>query len=377
MREARRDPRGLLAAVAASVALHAAALFLICGAPPRPVEPPPQLVDFDFVVSAQPQLAPPSEPPKGGTKARRTDPVVPPAPIERSTAADEPSSTGSDAPLAKSEAPPVLVPSPSLAERLGAGAQPEESGSGQTIVNTPQERPDERAVAEYTAENLQRRLDADLKRDVAEVRTRNGLSPRYFTRVQEALRDAFGGAPVEVTKKSPVQEIAGAVIDAVETWRLPAEQFGRTGSPVTSPDQTRAVEESGLGRMMERNAYPSSDEGARRSMVQTLQQLATLDILAKSARRVRLRVIVALHHDWSGALADVRILESSKDPEFDAWVLHLTRRVFREHGERDHDSVDLPYEAEGWNSDWQFTYEPPRMRVKLLRAWPGPPPPRG
>src|SRR5918996_4710602 len=121
MREARRDSRGLLAAVAASVALHAAALFLICGAPPRLVEPPPELVDFDFVVSQEPQLAPPSEPAqrpqvpmrRGGTKVRRTDRVVPPAPDDRSTDAES-STSGSDAPVAKSEEPQVLVPSPSF-----------------------------------------------------------------------------------------------------------------------------------------------------------------------------------------------------------------------------------------------------------------------
>ena len=95
----------------------------------------------------------------------------------------------------------------------------------------------------------------------------------------------------------------------------------------------------------------------------------------QSASRERLRTVVGLQTDYSGALAEVRILQRSTDPQFDEYVLFLTRKAFRDQGERDIDNGELPYNEHGWSSQWQFTWEPPKVKVRLLKAQKGPLPP--
>jgi tryptophanyl-tRNA synthetase len=66
------------------------------------------------------------------------------------------------------------------------------------------------------------------------------------------------------------------------------------------------------------------------------------------------------------ALAEATVIEKSGDTEFDEFVLHLSRKVVREQGDTS-ETGGAP-SALGWSSVWQFTWEPPQVKVKFLRV---------
>lgn len=383
MTERRHNVRTGLLTLTASLVLHALVLTLWCGGP-SPSSGPSQRqassaanepIEFDLVTESPPPESKPAPVPRP-----RSSTKTPGSSASSGTQGAEdsasPGSAGTDVPLsdAPTHSPFALLPSRRTADRLTGGDVPGEgSGTvGQTVVNGPGEEPDAQAVAEYTSEKLTRRLNAELRGDASAARVQSNTEPRYFSRVRQAMREELKLSPVELSeKRDPVRS---GILDAVETWQLPAAEYGKTGSPATSPEDTRAVEESAFGRMLERGAHPSRDETTQREANAMAQSMAAINLMGKSARRPRLRTIVSMYQDWSGALADIRVIQTSTDPKFDEFVLHISRKVLREHGERDHDEADLPYREEGWSTEWQFTYEPPEVRVKLLRAVPGPPP---
>ena len=94
--------------------------------------------------------------------------------------------------------------------------------------------------------------------------------------------------------------------------------------------------------------------------------MAFTAVLKDSASRPRLKTVLMLRQDGDGALAEAKVIEQSGDKEFDEFVLHLSRKVVREQGDTS-ETGGAP-SALGWSSVWQFTWEPPEVKIKLLRV---------
>ena len=94
--------------------------------------------------------------------------------------------------------------------------------------------------------------------------------------------------------------------------------------------------------------------------------MAFTAVIKDSASRPRLKTVLMLRQDGDGALAEARVIEHSGDLEFDEFVLHLSRKVVRNQGDTS-EKGGAP-SALGWSSVWQFTWEPPEVKVKLLRV---------
>lgn len=388
-REKQSRVRLWLGTLSVSLLLHAALLFVRCGdAPrlavaPRPAEVAEQEpIEFELEVPARTPPRPTPPPTRPQQQQRSVKPQVR---TDRDRSGSRgasveippltPTSTSqSDAPLASAQptVTPNLVPSmDALPFKAGGGSAP--GFTGQTVTNGLGEEPDPDAVAEYTAETLKRRLDGELRAEAGAAAARNGMAPRYFIRMHGALDDALEKTPVELTHK-PAKE---RLVDALRVTVLePAGRYGATGNPYASPEDARDLQQSGLGRTAERGSPQLPNEQMKRDMNATMQSLGAFDATMKSAQRARLEVVIGLEQDWSGALAEVRVVRPSKDPEFDQWVIHLTRKVFREKGERDPEADELPTSTEGWYSEWRVTWEPPKVKSKLLRFMRGPAPER-
>jgi TonB family protein len=329
---------------------------------PEPTRPPFQRpLEMDLLtVILEPEAAPlppvPAPPPltaptRKNTGSTAKSDAVADAVTEPSSASAEVASSGistiGDMPVA---ARPSLLPSEGLVLGLGPRA-PEPVARGTTVRNGPGEAPDVQALHEYTGEKLTRMLNAQLQQEVGLAATAVGNVPTHFKRYEEAMRQALPKARIETTPLS-----GGAIAqDAVGTL---------FGSGPTAEAQ-RQVADSALGRsILQQNVMmPNIDD--QRSREASLGMMAQGEALKERARRARLRTVLEVTTDASGALAEVSIVEKSGDSRFDESVMHFSRKVAR--GVPDADDKMLG--ASMWRTRWQFTWEPPDVRVRLLNAW--------
>jgi hypothetical protein len=375
-----RQPRRLPWALIASVLLHALLLAFVLWRTseerPNPAGPKPLEVDLVMVPpaaavapataqKAEPPTARP-QPPKAHKPARKpasTSPsevakVAPVAPSGVAAASSEPA----DSPR-QGDSNSFLVPRVgTMLPGLGKGGD-ENEASGHTRRNGPGEEPDQAAVREYTAERAKERLDNQLGEMVADAQRKNGLVDPYFTRLQAELVAGFQGSKVQLssrtTQEAFQQEVVGSYVD-------PAQRFAKTGNPMADPEQARQFNESSFGRLLERGGSQLGDSHDQRMLEAGMQSMAFTQIMKDSVSRPRLKTVLMLRQDGNGALAETTVIERSGDKEFDEYVLHLTRKVVLVQGDTS-ESGGAP-SALGWSSVWQFTWEPPQVKVKLLRV---------
>lgn len=378
----RPRSRGLHWALLASLVLHAlVGLYAYFGPKPertqsggpRPIEveltfreepkPPPPVVTPVEVQPApvvpektakkkQPAAAQPAAP----QVAQPVGPTEPSAPATTSgVVADKGDSPRQNAPFL---VPRVGTMLPEMGTESALAEAP-----GRTIKNGPGEEVPEVAMREYVAETAKRRLDDDLSGIVADAQRKNGLVDPYFTRLLEDLNTGFKGADVKLTKRGTMQAVKEEVID---TYTQPAERFAKTGSPLANDEQARPFTESSFGRTIDRGGVPGGDIESSRMLQAGLQSMAFTAVIKDSAARPRLKTVLMLRQDGDGALAEATVVQHSGDLEFDEFVLHLSRKVVRDQGDTS-DKGGAP-SAYGWSSFWQFTWEPPEVKVKLLRV---------
>ena len=94
-----------------------------------------------------------------------------------------------------------------------------------------------------------------------------------------------------------------------------------------------------------------------------------MQAMVNTAKRARLKTVLEIRQTASGALAETVVLEHSGDAKFDEWVIHQTRKLISDLGETE--DGDTPWHDEsskGFRSVWQFTWEPPKVKVKLIRV---------
>lgn len=270
--------------------------------------------------------------------------------LKPETGAPPESSSKGDLPVAERTERAELTPSVGFVMRLGP--TPEAGVSrGTTVRNGPGEAPDQRSLNEYTGEVLTRRLNADLRQEVGLAAIGAGNVPAHFKRYEAALRQAL--------QKSNIDRSPTSVDD---TLRGVAGIFFNSGPSVEAANK---VADSPLGRSVQRQSVSLPNVEDQRAREQGLQLLSQSENVKEQASRSQLRTVLELTTDPSGALAHVSIVERSGDARFDESVLHFSRKVARSVPDAD----DKMLGSSMWRTRWQFTWEPPDLRVRLLNAW--------
>lgn len=365
----RDDSRRLPALLALSVVVHAAAFLALrpTATVPSPRPTRPLELELAWVDTAQPSPAEEALPPRPPTatadpRRSRPQPAKAPAPTQRATAGDSAQTSGvtptTDA--QRTSGPPgdaprpgglALLPSASFTLGLQGGDGRDEGPRGTTLRNGPGEAPDPEALAAYTGEVLSRKLTADLRQDVALAAVAVGNVPGHFKHFEAAMRTALPGAKIDrtpMTDGEVARDVAGLLFNE---------------GP--SAEASRRVADSPLGRSVAAQSVMVPNVEDQRFREQALQLLAQTENLKERITRARLRTVLEFTTDPSGALSDAAIVERSGDRRFDESVLHFSRKLARALPERD----DKLLGSTSWRSRWQFTWEPPDVRVRLLNAW--------
>lgn len=364
----RRAPIGLLTAIA-SAALHGLALWALGTAvPAQPAERsrPLELAWFESErpVETQPRPAEPQPAASVRPAAKRPAPSskhVSGTPSAPATEGAKATSSGGVATLGHTGDVPVaggVQLTPGL-ERVFTLAAPSNAAfpRGTTVRNGPGEEPDPVAALEFQGEVLTRRLTGELQQELGAAAVAVGAVPGHFRSVESSMREALrGGAGVETTAKS-----AGQVARDVARLLL--------ASPGISPEAARKVTDSPLGRSMAAGTVPLPNADEQRFREQAMQMMGAGEALKEKLSAPQLRTVLELTCDSSGAVADVTVVEKSGDPRFDESVLHLSRKVFRSLPEND----DKGLGSSWWRTRWQFTWEPPAVKVRLMTAHRVPP----
>lgn len=363
----RAERLRVLALLGVSLVLHAL-LFWWFGT--RPVEAPPYfsrpivLEDVTWIDAKAPEDTQPA-PPQPATQTpvvkkqqQQQQPATPRQPGAPSQSApggtgasDVPANVegveGGDGPVV---ARPSLVPSAGFTMSLGSGGR-EEPSRGTTLRNGPGEAPDQASLNEYTGDVLTRKLNAELREQVGLAAVAVGNVPAHFKRYESAMRTAL-----------PKTEIDKTPMTAGDVARDVAGIMFNNGP---SAEAARRVGDSPLGRSIMAQNVPTPTVDDARSREQMLQMLSASENVRERIQRERLRTVLEMTTDATGALADVAIVVKSGDPRFDESVLHFSRKVARALPDAD----DKMLGTNLWRSRWAFTWEPPDVRVKLLNAW--------
>lgn len=357
--QAGSDQRRFVTLIGVSVVLHALlfwGLSRIEQAPPEKkrivmelawVEPMPPPAP-EPVQAAAPAPVKTTQAPKK-KKATETAPPAATAQPETGPLLDTGPAVGTrgDLPLATR---PSLVPSSGFIMQLG----PAGSGAptrGTTVRNGPGEAPDQRSLNEYTGEVLTRKLNADLQQEVGLAAVGVGNVPTHFKRYENAMRKLLPKSNIDrtpMTNGDIARDVMGILLN---------------NGP--SAEASRKVADSPLGRSVQNQSVMVPNAEDQRFRESATQMLAQTENLKERITRERLRTVLEVTTDASGALADVSIIERSGDPRFDESVLHFSRKVARTIPDND----DKLLGTSMWRTRWQFTWEPPDVRVRLLNAW--------
>ncbi len=349
-------------AIAVSVALHVCliAYLTLQKPPPLRTATPAAQASIHWVEAVKPPE--PALTPKQPTKTPRekkpvTDSAAAPAGAPKvSDAPALATAQPTDVPYAQPNAPhdermiSKLVPNIGTVMRL-PGAADAEGPHGVTIRNDPTERPDPVALGEYEGEQLSRKLNVEISQDLARAMAGAGNVPPFFKRIEKAMREKISNERVKRSDRRP-----GDV----------ARDVARTMAPSMDMTSANKVADSPLGRSVQNGVGTGSATEDQRFRESAMQSMAWSQTVADRASAVQLRTVVELTQDARGVLADVRVLEKSGDPVFDESVMHYSRKIVRELPDSDEQGLGTKW----WLSRWQFTWEPPNVRVKLMEAYP-------
>jgi hypothetical protein len=273
-----------------------------------------------------------------------------PPETKQANLSDVPSNGGSepmDAPVgAESSEKISLIPSSSFSQQLGTGV-PTQFARGETVRNSADEVPND-DYAQFKADKAGQKMNAQLQDFVGLAVHSNGGGPKHFRDLEGRIRGMLSKEKVAMTPltaSQQVEDLAGTIF----------------GGPI-SAEGAKAITDSPLGRSITNNSVMSPDVDSQRFREAGLQSLSASAALQERASRVRLRTVIEFTSDASGGLADGKIIEKSGDQVFDESVLHLGRKAVRTMNDAD----DKGLSTDWWLSRWQFTFEPPRVKVKLL-----------
>ncbi len=363
--EDKRDRSRLLTLIGVSVVLHALVFWSLALLEPaqiqrnKPVEMELAWVETRPAPTPEPERAPTQPPLKvektqvDPKKKKQVTEVAPPVvsgqPDQGSAIVEAGPQVGTRGDLPISTRP-SLTPSDGFAMSLGTGGR-EEPVRGSTIRNGPGEAPDQRSLNEYTGEVLTRKLNDDLQQEVGMAAVGVGNVPNHFKRYENAMRTMLPKSTIDRTPMSGgdiARDVAGIMFN---------------NGP--SAEASKKVSDSPLGRSVTSQNVMSPTVDDQRFRESSMQMLAQSENIKERITRARLRTVLEVTTDANGILSDVSIIERSGDSRFDESVLHFSRKVARTIPDND----DKMLGTSSWRTRWQFTWEPPDVRVRLLNAW--------
>lgn len=264
-------------------------------AAPEPAEPAPP----------EPKRPRPSPPLASPPVAKKPAPPAPPAPPPVDSAqaaapsADAPRAP--DAPRTPGEKPSLLPTAPNGGWSLPTAP---EGPRGRTLrPGDPSLSPE--ALAAEEQGRVGGRLKGFVDDDLARLRVENGVVHPYFGRLRAALEKQLVDAPLFGTP-STLQHLA-------RTYRDEAGRFGATGTPGgRGPGVPAATERL--------DALTRGDTGydGLRARARAGEQLQKF---AEGNRETGLVVTLELVQGPDGALQSARVVDTSGNKAFDAWVL--------------------------------------------------------
>ncbi len=350
-----------------SLLLHGAlALWLtrIELAPPVRARAAMQLDELAWVETQEPEPETPEEQPTPPTPVEQRQPVKKRQPAAQATIEPSPAAasgnTESDVPGApgtgESTEPQepkkraTLVPGERFSMSLGTGGVTE-AQRGTTLHNRPGEQPDQESLNAYTSERLSRQINSELRQHIGAAAVAVGNVPGHFKGYEKAMRGALPKAKIDMSPPGALiaKDIALGMLTA--------------GAP--SAEASNKVANSPMGRSISNGAVITPNIEDQRFRESGMQMMAFGEAMKEAVSKEKLRTVLEMTTDATGALADVSIIEKSGDPRFDESVLHFSRKVHQQLP----DSDDMRLGTSWWKSQWQFTFEPPDIRVRLLNAW--------
>lgn len=357
------DQRRFLALVGVSLAIHAGAMGWVATRPaPPPTSAATRTIEMELVSNTpeqpraeKPEVTPPPPPKVAMVRPTQRNPQTTSTPqTDTPRASTEPSSgapsqgvgTRGDMPVAST---PSLLPSTGFVMSLSTGGT-EEAPRGNTVRNGPGEAPDQASLNEYTGEVLTRKLNSDLREDLGRAAVAVGNVPVHFKRFENAMRTALPKAKIDktpMTGKDALGEVAGMMFNS---------------GP--SDEATRKVSDTASGRAILGGPQMTNLED-QRSREGALAMLTQAENIKERVHRARLRTVLEMTTDAMGVVADAHIVEKSGDARFDESVLHFSRKVARQLPDNDEKLLG----TSTWRTRWQFTWEPPDVRVRLINAW--------
>ncbi|MFP2905573.1 TonB C-terminal domain-containing protein [Pyxidicoccus sp. 3LFB2] len=143
----------------------------------------------------------------------------------------------------------------------------------------------------------------------AELRVDNGQIDPYFSRLREALEKSFEDAPVF--------DGTSLLGHATHSWTSQAGRFGATGNPGTGPVAAAPTVSEQLGSLQKREEQDSEWMDHLRGRVQAVGEMQKL----AGGGGKKLVVTLELHQGPDGTLRDAKLVSTSGNKAYDAYVL--------------------------------------------------------
>ncbi|WP_224240229.1 ferrichrome ABC transporter substrate-binding protein [Hyalangium gracile] len=309
---------------------------------PEPAVQPPARMSAQPSRRAQRQMPPP---PHAQPREEVAVPESAPPASAAAQAPEEPARPRSDS-LRAEDVPRAAPPLTLLPRNFPGGVPVEEPPSrGRTIRNLPGEAPDPRAVAEYQAEEAKARVEGWVSDTLAEARASRGATTPYFRHLQVTIAQELVDPP-PLNMEQFGEKMKRQQVEAVQ-------RFGKTGSPVVAPEKREH-------RLEQRNRLQAAVEAGRATNMYMVD--VTAPVLALAA-------VVEVWQEPDGKLRELKVIESSGDPTFDAWAVSRLSKALARTGEAPDAGVGI--RDEGIRSRWRFEeyLGNPRVRIHLIGVY--------
>lgn len=327
-------------AALASLAIHVTLLALLWDAAPPvvPALPPttsqaPLVVEFITRSTVEPSTPPPpprEERPAKPPPLREPRPRHIPAKERAPSTGHAPDTGDTESPSTDPTSPgttPHASQAPEAAPDTPKQARPTERGffplppsllpggppvtgpklqSGHTLrPGDPSLSPE--ALAAREEARVSGRVQGFIDDKQAELRVANAQIDPYFSRLREALEKSLEDAPVF--------DGISLLGQATHSWASQAGRFGATGNPGTGPVPAAPTVSEKLKELQERDGDESMEDlRARIQAGEELQKLA-------GGGGSKLVVTLELHQGPDGTLRDVKLVSTSGNKAYDAYVL--------------------------------------------------------
>ncbi|MFP2961714.1 ferrichrome ABC transporter substrate-binding protein [Myxococcus sp. 1LA] len=327
----------------------------------------PTAVEMEVVYQ---DVTPPPEPPEPGPPPPAEEPPrTPPKREDPPRHAERPRPSPAEAP-ARPEPPPAggdtaepAAPPPALAQDIPRDIPPPQQrpnlepqgllgggllrsgppSTGRTLH--PGEALDPKALAARQAEEARVRVDGWAQDAAATARASSGATHPYFAKLRE------GFAKQLVNPPPPDLKVLGARMKREQVDAI--ARFGKTGTPIVAEPRDQRLEQ--------RNRMQAAVEAGRAANMYMVD--VTTPVLA-------LKAIVEVWQARDGKLLDLKVLEGSGDPNFDAWAVTQLRDALAS-ADAPESGGGLGIRDDGMRSRWRLEeyLGNPRVQIHLIGVY--------